>query len=40
MKQLFNPQDIERKVLLILRILNESPDPLGARVIARRMKED
>ncbi len=39
MKQLFNPQDIERKVLLILRILNGSPDPLGARVIARRMKE-
>jgi HTH-type transcriptional regulator, global nitrogen regulator NrpRI len=39
MKQLFNPQDIERKVLLILKILNESPEPLGARVIARQMKE-
>jgi HTH-type transcriptional regulator, global nitrogen regulator NrpRI len=39
MKQLFNPQDIERKVLLILRILNESPEPTGARVIARRMME-
>ncbi|MGV8058531.1 MAG: DUF128 domain-containing protein [Smithellaceae bacterium] len=39
MKQLFNPKDIERKVLLILRILNESPEPTGARVIARRMME-
>ena len=39
MKQLFNPEDIERKVLLILRILNESPEPVGARVIARKMME-
>jgi HTH-type transcriptional regulator, global nitrogen regulator NrpRI len=39
MKQLFNPQDIERKVLLILKILHESSEPLGARVIARQMKE-
>ncbi len=39
MKQLFNPEDIERKVLLILRILNESPEPVGARVIARQMME-
>ena len=39
MKQLFNPEDIERKVLLILRILNESPEPAGARVIARKMME-
>jgi HTH-type transcriptional regulator, global nitrogen regulator NrpRI len=39
MKQLFNPEDIERKVLLILRILNESPEPAGARVIARQMME-
>jgi HTH-type transcriptional regulator, global nitrogen regulator NrpRI len=37
MKQLFNPEDIERKVLLILRILNESPEPAGARVISQQM---
>jgi HTH-type transcriptional regulator, global nitrogen regulator NrpRI len=39
MKELFKPEDIERKVILILKILNESPEPLGARVIARRMSE-
>jgi repressor of nif and glnA expression len=39
MKQLFNPEDIERKVILILKILNENPESLGARVIARKMKE-
>ena len=39
MKQLFKPEDIERKVLLILRILHESPISLGARVIARKMAE-
>ncbi|HON59593.1 MAG TPA: NrpR regulatory domain-containing protein [Smithella sp.] len=39
MKELFNPEDIERKVLLILKILNESTESLGARVIARKMKE-
>ena len=39
MKQLFNPEDIERKVILILKILNESAESLGARVIARKMKE-
>src|SRR5450759_2781866 len=39
MKQLFNPEDIERKVLLILKILNENSESQGARVIARRMKE-
>jgi HTH-type transcriptional regulator, global nitrogen regulator NrpRI len=39
MKQLFSPEDIERKVLLILKILNESPEPSGARVIARQMQE-
>lgn len=38
MKQLFNSEEIERKVLLILKILSESAEPLGARVIARRMK--
>ncbi len=39
MKELFKPEDIERKALLILRILDESPEPLGARVIARKMAE-
>jgi len=39
MKQLFNPEDIERKTILILKILNESLEPLGARVIAHRMQE-
>ena len=39
MKELFKPEDIERKAILILKILHESPDPLGARVIARKMAE-
>jgi hypothetical protein len=39
MKQLFNLEDIERKVILILKILNENQESLGARVIARKMKE-
>ncbi|HNY50946.1 MAG TPA: NrpR regulatory domain-containing protein [Smithella sp.] len=39
MKQLFNAEDIERKVILILKILNENSDSQGARVIARKMKE-
>lgn len=32
-------EDIERKTLLILKILNESRDPIDARLIARRMQE-
>ena len=39
MRQLFNPEDIEHKGLLILKMLNESPEPTGARVIARKMLE-
>ena len=35
----FKPEDIERKVLLILKILRESQESLGARVIARKMSE-
>lgn len=31
--------DIERKVVTILRILNESSEPLGARVIAQRFRD-
>ncbi|MFC2069823.1 DUF128 domain-containing protein [Chloroflexota bacterium] len=30
--------DVERKALSILRILNESPQPLGARIIANKLK--
>ena len=32
-------QDVERKVINILRILSESPEPLGARVIAQHLRE-
>lgn len=39
MKNLFNVEDVERKGLLILKILSESKDPLGARIIAGRMKD-
>jgi repressor of nif and glnA expression len=37
--QIFNLEEIEKKILLNLRILKESPDPVGARLIARRMQE-
>ncbi len=36
---LFDPEDIEKKTLLILRILSKSPDPLGSRIISRHMNE-
>lgn len=39
MKSISIPEDIERKKLLILRVLNESQQPVGARVIARRMMD-
>ena len=39
MKQIFNIEDIEKKILLILRILHESPEPVGARLISRRMQD-
>ena len=39
MNQIFNIEDIEKKILLILRILNESSEPLGARLISRRMQD-
>ena len=35
----FETQDVERKALAILRILNESQEPLGARIIGRRLKD-
>ena len=39
MKTIFNTEEIEKKILLILRILHESPEPMGARIISRRMQE-
>ena len=35
----FETQEVERKVLSMLRILSDSQEPLGARVIARRLKD-
>jgi repressor of nif and glnA expression len=35
----FETQEVERKELSILRILSDSQEPLGARVIARRLKD-
>jgi len=32
-------QEVERKVISILKVLNDSQEPLGARVIAQRMKD-
>ena len=34
-----NSHQVERKVISILKILNESPQPLGARLIAHQLKE-
>ncbi|MDA8124561.1 MAG: NrpR regulatory domain-containing protein [Deltaproteobacteria bacterium] len=39
MNQIFNLEDIEKKILLILRILHESSEPVGARLIARQMAD-
>jgi len=36
----FEMHDTERKVLSILRVLSDSKEPLGARVIARRLKDE
>jgi len=35
----FETQEVERKVISILKILSGSQEPLGARVIARRLKD-
>ncbi|MFQ5826990.1 MAG: DUF128 domain-containing protein [Dehalococcoidia bacterium] len=32
-------REVERKVISILQVLNGSPEPLGARVVARRLKD-
>jgi repressor of nif and glnA expression len=34
-----NQEDVERKVLLILRVLHEAQSPVGSRVISRRMQD-
>ena len=39
MKKLFDPEEIERKIVLILQILKDSGEPVGARLIARRMQD-
>ena len=39
MTSIYNQEDIERKILLILRILQETGEPTGSRLIARRMKD-
>ena len=36
----YNTQEVERKVISILKILSEAPQPLGARLIARQLKEE
>jgi HTH-type transcriptional regulator, global nitrogen regulator NrpRI len=36
---MFAYEEIDRKSMIILRILNQAGQPLGARIIARRMKE-
>jgi repressor of nif and glnA expression len=36
---IFEPAAVERKSLAILRILSDSPQPVGARVIAHRLQE-
>jgi repressor of nif and glnA expression len=35
----FETQDVDRKVLAILKVLNESPKSLGSKVIARRLRD-
>ena len=35
----FETQDVERKELAILQVLNDSREPLGARIMARRLKD-
>ncbi|MDD5037933.1 MAG: NrpR regulatory domain-containing protein [Dehalococcoidales bacterium] len=35
----FETQDVERKTIVIMKILKDSPEPLGARVVAQRLKD-
>ena len=36
----FETQDVDRKVLAILKVLNNSPKSLGSKVIARRLRDE
>ena len=38
-RMVFESQSVERKELAIMRILSDSPEPLGARVIAHNLKD-
>ena len=35
----YDSKEVERKAISILKVLNESPQPLGARLIAQKLKE-
>lgn len=35
-----HPEDVEKKTILILKILGEAQEPVGSRLIARRMQDD
>ena len=35
----FETQEIERKIVYILRILSESAEPLGARLVSRQLQD-
>jgi len=35
----FETQDVERKTIAIMRILRDSPEPIGARIIAQSLKD-
>ncbi|HOL58976.1 MAG TPA: NrpR regulatory domain-containing protein [Syntrophales bacterium] len=39
MNGILNPEEIEKKTLLILKVLSESSEPVGSRIIARRMRD-
>jgi len=35
----FETQDVERKAISILKVLNDSREPVGSRIIAQRLRE-
>jgi repressor of nif and glnA expression len=36
---IYDSKEVERKAISILKVLNDSPQPLGARIIAQKLKE-
>jgi len=36
---IYDSREVERKAISILKVLNDSPQPLGARIIAQKLKE-